>query len=264
MRFGTKKLERLQAGPTFALSDDRARISPEAETEAGPEVAEAPVKKKRQRHMHMDWKPKPRLRLPKEPKVRKSVKKRAEARTRASIGPEANMALVPIGADSAVTQAGPDVELVNSPVPVKILRKGKLRDRKRGFGQAASRALKAKGPKSVKEIAEELGVQPNTVSKALAPLLPSVDSVFYAAHRAEILTKLECMILSSITMEDIRKAGLGSRVLAYCQLFDKRRLEIGQSTSNVLNFNVVSFVPGTAARRARQGATDSQSDSPSE
>lgn len=54
----------------------------------------------------------------------------------------------------------------------------------------------------------------------------------YKTNRADILAGLQERLLSSITLEDIQKAPLGSRVLAACQIYDKERLELNKSTSN--------------------------------
>ncbi len=55
----------------------------------------------------------------------------------------------------------------------------------------------------------------------------------YKANRADIFAGLQHILLSSITPDDIQKAPLGSRVLAACQIYDKERLERGQSTGNM-------------------------------
>jgi hypothetical protein len=55
----------------------------------------------------------------------------------------------------------------------------------------------------------------------------------YKTHRADILASLQHRLISSITDEDVKKAPVGSRVLAAAQLYDKERLERGQSTENI-------------------------------
>jgi hypothetical protein len=52
-------------------------------------------------------------------------------------------------------------------------------------------------------------------------------------HRAEVLAGLQHRLIQSITSEDIKKAPLGSRILAAAQLYDKERLEVGKTTSNI-------------------------------
>lgn len=55
----------------------------------------------------------------------------------------------------------------------------------------------------------------------------------FKQHRADIFGGLQKRILKSITDDDIKKAPVGSRILAVAQLYDKERLERGQSTENV-------------------------------
>ncbi len=55
----------------------------------------------------------------------------------------------------------------------------------------------------------------------------------YKANRADILAGLQERLISNITPEDVKKAPLGSKVLAVAQLYDKERLERGLSTSNI-------------------------------
>lgn len=55
----------------------------------------------------------------------------------------------------------------------------------------------------------------------------------YKQHRADILAGLQSRLIESITQADIQKAPVGSRVLAAAQLYDKERLERGQSTANI-------------------------------
>lgn len=55
----------------------------------------------------------------------------------------------------------------------------------------------------------------------------------YIKNRAVILAGMQYRLLSSITQDDIKKTPVGSRILAACQLYDKERLERGESTANV-------------------------------
>jgi hypothetical protein len=54
----------------------------------------------------------------------------------------------------------------------------------------------------------------------------------YKQNRADILAGVQSRLLSAITPEDIAKAPMGSKVLAVAQLYDKERLERGQSSAN--------------------------------
>ena len=55
----------------------------------------------------------------------------------------------------------------------------------------------------------------------------------FQSKRGDIFAWIQHRLLSSITDEDIKKTPLGSRVLAAAQLYDKERLEKGESTGNV-------------------------------
>ncbi len=55
----------------------------------------------------------------------------------------------------------------------------------------------------------------------------------YIGNRAIVLAGLQERIIKSITDEDIKKAPVGSRILAVAQLYDKERLETGKSTGNL-------------------------------
>ena len=55
----------------------------------------------------------------------------------------------------------------------------------------------------------------------------------YKNHRADILSSYQQIILNSITPEDLKKAGLSQKMMAYGVLYDKERLERGQSTENI-------------------------------
>ncbi len=69
-------------------------------------------------------------------------------------------------------------------------------------------------------------------------------------HRADVFAGLQHRILKSITDEDIEKSPLGSRVLAVAQIYDKERLERGQSTDNV-NVLVAGLRELQARRRGK-------------
>ena len=55
----------------------------------------------------------------------------------------------------------------------------------------------------------------------------------YKNQRADILASYQQIILNSITNEDLQKAGLSQKMMAYGVLYDKERLERGQSTENI-------------------------------
>lgn len=55
----------------------------------------------------------------------------------------------------------------------------------------------------------------------------------YKKHRADILAGKQEQILNSITEDDIKGMPVGQRVMSYGILYDKERLERGESTANV-------------------------------
>ena len=55
----------------------------------------------------------------------------------------------------------------------------------------------------------------------------------YRTHRSDVLAGLQHRLIKSVTDDDIKKAPLGSRVLAAAQLYDKERLETGKTTGNL-------------------------------
>jgi hypothetical protein len=55
----------------------------------------------------------------------------------------------------------------------------------------------------------------------------------FKQYRGDIFAGMQDRLLSSVTNEDIKKAPLGSRVLAAAQLYDKERLERDLSTTNL-------------------------------
>ncbi len=99
----------------------------------------------------------------------------------------------------------------------------------------ASRALtlKLENKLSYKQIGQLQGVSAQAIHQAIKDLLPTDETELYKNNRADILANLQAKILKSIEDDDIKKSPFGSRVLAFCQLTDKERLERGQSTDNI-------------------------------
>jgi hypothetical protein len=55
----------------------------------------------------------------------------------------------------------------------------------------------------------------------------------YKSHKADILAGIQDRVLLSITDDDIKRASLLQRTTAVAQLYDKERLELDLSTSNI-------------------------------
>jgi hypothetical protein len=56
----------------------------------------------------------------------------------------------------------------------------------------------------------------------------------FRKDRSNILDGMQSRLLASVTDEDIKKAPLGTRILAACQLYDKSRIEAGKSVDNIM------------------------------
>lgn len=121
---------------------------------------------------------------------------------------------------------------------------------------ASALSLRVDNQLSYGKIAAIQGVSKQAIHQALQDLLPTEETKIYRANRADIISNLQAKIIKSIDDEDIKKAPFGSRILAYAQLYDKERLERGQSTTNI------SALIGSieALQRARSGAAPQQAD----
>jgi hypothetical protein len=73
---------------------------------------------------------------------------------------------------------------------------------------------------NVSERLSKAGIKPNYLTK-------------YKTHRSDILASYQQIILNSLTSKDLEKAGLSQKMMALGILYDKERLERGQSTENV-------------------------------
>jgi len=88
--------------------------------------------------------------------------------------------------------------------------------------------------KSQAEIAEIVGIDKSNVNRALKKYgLRRADIDGYKNNRADILAGLQTRVLQSVTDVDIEKAPFRDKIVALGILFDKERLERGQSTGNL-------------------------------
>ena len=60
-----------------------------------------------------------------------------------------------------------------------------------------------------------------------------IDTEVYKKNRADTLASVQRRLLNNISQADIKKSGLRDKVVAVGILYDKERLERGQSTENV-------------------------------
>ena len=84
------------------------------------------------------------------------------------------------------------------------------------------------------DIAKYFATPKATVIKRLRPFLGKIEDVkAYKEQRADILSAQQLRVISAITDSDIKKASLRDKVIAAATLYDKERLERGQSTGNI-------------------------------
>jgi len=97
----------------------------------------------------------------------------------------------------------------------------------------AALKLKVDNGLSYSQIGAIQGYTKQAIHKAIKPLLPSPATDYYKVNRADILAGLQVKMLAQVDDARLKKAPVGSLVLAACQLYDKERLERGQSTANI-------------------------------
>jgi hypothetical protein len=88
-----------------------------------------------------------------------------------------------------------------------------------------------------KEIGTLQGVTPTAIHNAIKDLLPTEHTEVFKTNRADIFSEMQRKLLNGVDAERIKKAPAGSLILAACQLYDKERLERGQSTGNLLTIH---------------------------
>jgi len=98
---------------------------------------------------------------------------------------------------------------------------------------AKALTLKIDNRLSYSQIGAIQGVSKQAVHQALQHLMPTEETEVFKNHRADILSELQRKLLLNIDPERLKKAPLGTLALASCQLYDKERLERGQSTANL-------------------------------
>lgn len=83
------------------------------------------------------------------------------------------------------------------------------------------------------DIAGMIGIERSTVSKILKSFKVHKEQVeTFKDERADAMAVIQREILSNITVDEIKKAPLQTKMMSYGILYDKERLERGQSTSN--------------------------------
>ena len=104
---------------------------------------------------------------------------------------------------------------------------------------------------SYPEIGQLVGCSHQSVQERLAPFMEAIENLpAIKDHRADLFTVYGHSILSSLQEGDIKEASLLQRVTAMGILYDKERLERGQSTANVAYADLGRSVAASEARKA--------------
>lgn len=91
---------------------------------------------------------------------------------------------------------------------------------------------------TIPEIADAFKVSTATINRALHDYRASMEAVTdFKAARGNVLADLQRRLLSSVSDLDIQKAPLGTKIVAFCHLYDKERLENDLSTANIANLH---------------------------
>lgn len=93
-------------------------------------------------------------------------------------------------------------------------------------------ALKQAG-KSYRDIQAITGIKKDAVRRKIKDLLPTEETTQYKNLRADILAEMQRKLLMQCDDARLKKMPAASAILAACQLYDKERLERGQSTENI-------------------------------
>ena len=84
------------------------------------------------------------------------------------------------------------------------------------------------------EIAALLGCDRSNVTKRLAKYAPKLERIdSHKKYRADILTDLQIKVLDNFTPDKIKECTVPQSAVVYGILYDKERIERGQSTTNL-------------------------------
>ena len=97
---------------------------------------------------------------------------------------------------------------------------------------SAALKLKIDHHLSYSQIAAIQGVTKQAVHQRIKDLLPIPETRVYQDHRADILANLQLKLLSHLDERRLKKASAYQLVGSAGLLYDKERLERGQSTAN--------------------------------
>jgi len=93
---------------------------------------------------------------------------------------------------------------------------------------------------TVNQIAKILGCDHSNIVRRLQSISNEIDLTHsYKKNRADILAFHQRRIIQSITPADLKKAGLRDKIISAGVLYDKERLETGQSTQNIFYADMI-------------------------
>ena len=103
---------------------------------------------------------------------------------------------------------------------------------RRKVNVAAALDLQLNHGLSYAQMAPILGVTPAAIHKRLKHLLPDESTKYYKDHRADIFSHVQLQLLSQVDARRLKKINIRDAVISTGILYDKERLERGQSTAN--------------------------------
>jgi len=94
--------------------------------------------------------------------------------------------------------------------------------------------LRVKNPNmSIRQMGKVLGCSHANIIKRLEPYREEIEALpSFKKNRGDMLAMVQNKLLNSVTIEDIKGASLLQKLSAFGILYDKERLETGQSTNN--------------------------------
>lgn len=103
------------------------------------------------------------------------------------------------------------------------------------------------------DMARLLGCSPANITQRLRGYESKIVAVDnHKRYRADALTDITRRLLQSITPDEIKKLNMRDKVMCYGILYDKERLERGQSTGNIAIKDVASHYSNEISKLSKQ------------
>ncbi len=93
--------------------------------------------------------------------------------------------------------------------------------------------LRVENKLSYQQIANLQGTSRAGIHKALKRFLPTKESEYFQANKADILNKVQMMIVEQVDQKRLKGASLNNLAYAFQNFHNSERLDRGESTSNV-------------------------------